>query len=124
MPGIMVRTVLVAIGLALAMLWVPGLSFKDPLSLILAALLLGVVNAIVRPIAILLTLPMTIVTLGLFLLVINAGMVALVAWMMPGMHLAGFWSAFWTALIVSIVGIVGSWFVGPKGRIEVFVKRG
>lgn len=124
MPGIMVRTVLVAIGLALAMLWVPGLYFKDPLTLILAALLLGVVNAIVRPIAILLTLPMTLVTLGFFLLVINAGMVALVAWMMPGMHLAGFWSAFWTALIVSIVGIVGSWFVGPKGRIEVYVKRG
>jgi putative membrane protein len=81
------------------------------------------VNSIVRPIAILLTLPMTIVTLGLFLLVINAGMVALVAWMLPGMQVAGFWSAFWTSVIVSLVSFVGSWFVGGKGKVEVFVKR-
>ena len=80
-------------------------------------------NSIVRPIAILLTLPMTIVTLGLFLLVINAGMVALVAWILPGMHIAGFWSAFWTAVLVSLVSFVGSWFVGGKGRVEVIVKR-
>ena len=87
------------------------------------ALLLGVVNSVVRPIAIVLTLPMTIVTLGLFLLVINAGMVALVAWMLPGMHVAGFWPAFWAAVLVSLVSMVGSWFVGPKGKIEVIVKR-
>jgi putative membrane protein len=91
--------------------------------LILAGLLLGIVNSIVRPIAILLTLPMTIVTLGLFLLVINAGMVALVAWVLPGMHIAGFWSAFWTAVLVSVVSFIGSWFVGGKGRVEVIVKR-
>jgi putative membrane protein len=66
---------------------------------------------------------MTIVTLGLFLLVINAGMVALVAWMLPGMHLAGFGSAFWSAVLVSLTGMVGSWFIGPKGRFEVIVKR-
>jgi putative membrane protein len=91
--------------------------------LLLAGILLGVVNSIIRPIAIVLTLPMTIVTLGLFLLVINAGMVALVAWMLPGMHVAGFGSAFWTALLVSLTGMVGSWFIGPKGRFEVIVKR-
>jgi len=77
----------------------------------------------VRPIAILLTLPMTILTLGLFLLVINAGMVALVAWMLPGMHVAGFGPAFWTALVVSLVSMVGSWFVGPKGRVDIMVRR-
>ena len=66
---------------------------------------------------------MTIVTLGLFLLVINAGMVALVASVLPGMHIAGFWSAFWTAVLVSVVSFVGSWFVGGKGRVEVIVKR-
>jgi len=59
----------------------------------------------------------------LFLLVINAGMVALVAWMLPGMHIAGFWAAFWAAVLVSLVSIVGSWFVGPKGKIEVIVRR-
>ncbi len=86
--------------------------------MILAGLLLGIVNSIVRPIAIVLTLPMTIVTLGLFLLVINAGMVALVAWMLPGHAGGGFWAAFWTALIVSLVSIVGSWFVGSQGQVR------
>jgi len=123
MLGFLVRAVIVALGLWLATVWVHGVSIDTPATLILAGVLLGIVNSIVRHIAILLTLPMTIVTLGLFLLVINAGMVALVAWMLPGMHVAGFWAAFWTAVVVSLVSIVGSWFVGPKGKFEVIVKR-
>ena len=123
MLGFLVRAIIVALGLWLATAWVPGVAIDTPATLILAGVLLGIVNSIVRPIAIVLTLPMTIVTLGLFLLVINAGMVALVAWILPGMHVAGFWAAFWTALVVSLVSIVGSWFVGPKGRVEVIVKR-
>src|SRR5476651_1643889 len=123
MLGFLIRAIIVALGLWLATVWVNGVSIDTPETLLLAGILLGVVNSIIRPIAILLTLPMTIVTLGLFLLVINAGMVALVAWMLPGMHLAGFWAAFWAAVLVSLVSIVGSWFVGPKGKIEVIVKR-
>lgn len=123
MLGFLVRAALVALGLWLATVWVPGVYIDSPATLILAGLLLGIVNSIVRPIAIVLTLPMTIVTLGLFLLVINAGMVALVAWMLPGMHVAGFWAAFWAAVLVSLVSTLGSWFVGPKGKIEVIVKR-
>jgi len=123
MLGFLLRAAVVALGLWLATSWVKGISIDSPSILILAGLLLGVVNSIVRPIAIVLTLPMTLMTLGLFLLVINAGMVALVAWMLPGMHVAGFWSAFWTAVVVSLVSMVGSWFIGPKGRFEVIVKR-
>jgi putative membrane protein len=123
MFGFLIRAIIVALGLWLATAWVPGVTIDSPSTLILAGLLLGIVNSIVRPIAIVLTLPMTILTLGLFLLVINAGMVALVAWMLPGMHVAGFWAAFWTAVVVSLVSIVGSWFVGPKGKFEVIVKR-
>jgi putative membrane protein len=124
MPGFLIRAAIAALGLWLATLWVRGVTIDTPATLVLAGLLLGIVNAIVRPIAILLTLPMTILTLGLFLLVINAGMVALVAWMLPGMHVAGFWAALWTALLVSVVSFIGSRFVGPKGRVEVIVKRG
>lgn len=124
MLGFLIRAAIAALGLWLATLWVKGVSIDAPATLILAGLLLGIVNAIVRPIAIVLTLPMTIVTLGLFLLVINAGMVALVAWLLPGMHVAGFWAALWTALLVSVVSFVGARFVGPKGRVEVIVKRG
>jgi putative membrane protein len=123
MLGFLIRAVIVALGLWLATRWVNGVSIDTPTTLILAGVLLGIVNSIVRPIAILLTLPMTIITLGLFLLVINAGMVALVAWMLPGMHVESFWSAFWTSVLVSLVSFVGSWFVGGKGKFEVIVKR-
>jgi putative membrane protein len=123
MLGFLIRACLVALGLWLATAWVRGVSIDTPATLILAGILLGIVNSIVRPIAILLTLPMTILTLGLFLLVINAGMVGLVAWMLPGMHVSGFWAAFWTSVLVSLVSFVGSWFVGGKGKVEVIVKR-
>jgi putative membrane protein len=123
MPGFLVRAVIVALGLWVATEWVNGVAIDGPSTLLLAGLLLGVVNSIVRPIAIVVTLPMTIATLGLFLLVINAAMVGLVAWMLPGMHVAGFWPALWTAVVVSLVSMVGSWFVGPRGRFEVLVKR-
>jgi len=121
--GFFVRAIIVALGLWLATACVQGISIDSPETLILAGVLLGVVNSIVRPIAIVLTLPMTIMTLGFFLMVINAGMVALVAWMLPGMQVDSFGAAFWTALIVSLVSIVGSWLVGPKGKIDVIVKR-
>ena len=123
MLGFLIRAALVALGLWLATAWVNGVSIDTPSTLILAGILLGVVNSIIRPIAILLTLPMTILTLGLFLLVINAGMVALVAWMLPGMHVTSFGAAFWTSILVSLVSFVGSWFVGGKGRVEVIRKK-
>jgi putative membrane protein len=123
MLGFLIRACIVALGLWLATTWVNGVYIDTPSTLILAGVLLGIVNSIVRPIAILLTLPMTLMTLGLFLLVINAGMVALVAWMLPGMHIAGFWAAFWTALLVSVVSFIGSWFVGGKGKVDIIVKR-
>ena len=123
MIGFLLRAAVVALGLWVATLWVSGLTIDNPMTLILAGILLGVVNSVVRPIAVLLTLPMTILSLGLFLPVINAAMLALVAWILPGMHVAGFWAAFWSAILVSLTSMVGSWFIGPKGRIEVIVRR-
>jgi putative membrane protein len=123
MLGFLIRAAVVALGLWLATIWVSGVYLDTPETLILAGVLLGVANSVVRPIAVVLTLPMTIVTLGFFLLVINAGMVALVAWVLPGMHIAGFWSALWASVLVSLTSMVGSLFVGPKGKIEVIVKR-
>ena len=82
-------------------------------------MLLGVVNAIVRPFALLLSLPALLFTLGLFLLVINAAMLGLVALMLRGFHIDGFWTAVAGSLIVSVVSWVGSWFIGAKGRVEV-----
>ena len=123
MLGFLIRAVIVALGLWLATDWVHGVSINSPTTLLLAGILLGLVNAVIRPIAIILTLPMTIMTLGLFLLVINAAMVLLVAWILPGMHVASFWAALMTSILVSLVSMVGSWFIGGKGKFEVYVKR-
>jgi putative membrane protein len=122
MTGFLLRVVITAIGLWLATVWVPGVHVSGVPTLLLAGLLLGVVNAVVRPIAFILTLPITILTLGLFLLVLNALMVWLVAWMLPGFHVDGFKSAFLTAIIVWLVGWIASWFIGHKG-FERFARR-
>ena len=115
MRGFVLRAAITAIGLWLASSWVAGVHLDSTGTLILAGILLGVVNAVVRPIASILTLPITIVTLGLFLLVLNAGMVALVAWMLPGFHVGGFKGALLTAIIVWLTGWVASGFIGPRG---------
>jgi putative membrane protein len=103
----LLRAVFAALGLYLASLWLPGLHFATPQVLIIAGLLLGLVNAFLRPVLVILTLPITILTLGLFLLVINAAMVALVGWFLRGMHVADFTTALLTALTVSVVSLVG-----------------
>lgn len=124
MTGFVLRALISALGLWIATRWVSGIWIADAGTLILAGALLGIVNAIVRPIAILLTLPITILSLGFFLLVVNAGMVALVAALLPGFHIpGGFWSAFGTALIVWITGWVGSWLIGSRGKIDVYVRK-
>ena len=112
MMGLLLRGVFAALGLWVATFFVTGLHFDRPATVIIAGLVLGLVNALLRPVLVILTLPITIVTLGLFLLVINAAMVALVARLLPGMQVSGFWAALATALIVSVVG----WFGGALAR--------
>ncbi len=124
MVGFLLRLVIGALGLWLAEQIVDGIDVANTGTLIAAAFLLGIANAVVRPVLIILTLPITIITLGLFLLVINAGMLALVALILPGFHIAGFWAALFGALIVSVTGWLASWFIGPRGRIEtMYVRR-
>lgn len=123
MTGFLLRVTIVALGLWLATYILPGLHFDSPGYLLAAALLLGIVNAIVRPIAVVLTLPLTLLTLGLFLLVINAAMLGLVALMLSGFQISGFWTAVGGALIVSITGWVASGLIGNNGRVEVIRGR-
>jgi len=123
MQGFVLRAVLAALGLWLATYCVSGVSIDSALTLVLAGLLLGIINAVVRPIALILTLPFTVLTLGLFVLVINAAMLALTALLLPGFRLSGFRAAFLAALIVSVTGWIGSWLIGPRGTVEVYVRR-
>ncbi len=121
MTGIIVRTLIIALGLGLASVLVPGVAIDGSMTLLVAALLLGLVNAFIRPLAILFTLPLTLLTLGLFLLVINAGMFGLVAAMLDDFHVAGFFSALFGAIIVSVTSALASWYIGPDGRYEVLI---
>ena len=123
MIGFLARLLIVALALWLASEWVPGIEIRGAWTLLGAALLLGLVNAIVRPLLVLLTLPFTLITLGLFLLVINAAMLGLVAWAFDDFSIAGFWPALFGAIVVSVIGWVASALIGPRGRIEVFVAR-
>jgi putative membrane protein len=119
MEGFLIRAVVVGIGLWLASKIGTGIAFNSTETLIAAALLLGIVNAFVRPVIVILTLPITLLTLGLFLLVINALMIMLVAWFLPGFLVAGFWSAVFAAMVVSLTSWVMSGWIGPRGRVEI-----
>jgi putative membrane protein len=101
-------------GLWVAAQVVPGISYDSLGSLLAAAFLLGVINAVLRPILVILTLPITLVTLGLFLLVINALTLGLTAVFLHGFHVHGFWAAFWGALIVSVAGWIGARLIEDK----------
>jgi putative membrane protein len=123
MNGFLVRMLITAIALWLAAVIVPGMALSGIGTVLGAALVLGIVNAFVRPLVILLTLPLTIVTLGLFLLVVNAMMLGLVSVVFQGFTLGGFWSAIFGAIFVSIFSWLGSAFIGSSGRYEVIVVR-
>jgi putative membrane protein len=123
MAGFILRALIASLGLWAATEILDGLTIDDAFTLVFAGVLLGLVNAVVRPFVLLLSLPALLITLGLFLLVINAGMLGLVALMLKGFHIAGFWTAIAGSLIVSLVSWVGSWFIGPRGKVEVIRTR-
>jgi putative membrane protein len=85
-----------------------GISFTSKKSLFLAALLLGFANAVIRPVVIVLTIPLTLITFGLFLLVINALMMLLVSTLVPGFRVSGFWTAFFASIVVTLLSLAVS----------------
>ncbi len=124
MNGFLIRAVVVGIGLWLASQIVPGVHILSIESLIAAALLLGIINAFVRPILVILTFPITLLTLGLFLLVINGLMIELVSYFLKGFVVDGLWPAILASVVVSLTSWVMSGWVGPPhGRIDVVTVR-
>lgn len=118
MKGFLIRLVITALGLWVADLLLPGIAFTGTGALIVSALLLGIVNAVIRPILLILTFPLTVLTLGLFILVVNGISLALVAGLIGGFQVGGLFSATIGAIIVSLVSWAASAFVGGSGRIE------
>jgi putative membrane protein len=124
MPGILIRWLITTAAVLLVPYLVSGVQVKGLGSALIAAAILGIMNALVRPVLILLTLPLTIVTLGFFILIINALLFQLAGAIVPGLHVASFWSAFFASIIVSIVSWIMNFVVaGGGGERTVIVRR-
>jgi putative membrane protein len=121
--GFLIRVLVNALAIWLATTIVPGIEARGAASVVVAALVLGVINAIVRPILLVLTLPLTLVTLGLFLFVLNALCLWLTSAIVPGFDVRGFWPAFWAALLISALSWAANGFVSDRGRVVVITDR-
>lgn len=111
-----VQAVVTALGLWLSAKVVPGVDFTSNASLVAAAVILGLVNAVVRPVMIILTLPLTIVTFGLFLLVVNAAMIGLTAWFLGGFVVNGLWAGIGAAIVTGVVSWIAASLFGDRER--------
>lgn len=124
MPGILIRWLAITLAVLIVPKLFSGVQVEDVGSAILAAAILGILNALIRPVLILLTLPLTVVTLGFFVLVINALLFMFVGSIVPGFHVASFWSAFFASIVVSLVSwIVSNMVTGGLGEKTVIVSR-
>jgi putative membrane protein len=112
----LLRLTLNAVAIVVAAYLIPGIYVASPGAALVAALALAIVNAIVRPVLLLLTLPLTILTLGLFIFVINAICLAIVAWVVPGFGVSGFGAALLGALVISLVSWLLSSLLIDKNR--------
>ena len=119
MLAFLLRWAATALAIGVAAQVLPGIHVDGPWAAMVAALLLGLVNATLRPILLLLTLPITILTLGLFALVVNGAILALVAGLVKGIHVDGFGSAVLGGILISLVGGLLTWLLQPSSRVRV-----
>ncbi|HLF50024.1 MAG TPA: phage holin family protein [Methylomirabilota bacterium] len=121
--GFLLRVVMNTLAIVLAGSVIPGIEVDGLVPALGAGLLLGIVNAVIRPVLLVLTLPITLFTLGLFLLVLNGLCFWFVAVVVNGFYVAGFWSAVGGALLVSAASWVATAFVSDRGRIAIITRR-
>ena len=121
--GFLIRVLVNILAIVVAAKLVRGIEVDGVLSAVAAGLLLGVVNAVVRPVLLVLTFPITLVTLGLFLLVLNGLCFWLVAAVVKGFHVSGFWPAVLGALVVSVMSWVVTVLVSDSGEVVVITRR-
>lgn len=124
MRGFLVRLVINVLGILVAQALLPGITVEGAGAALLAAFVLGVLNAVLRPVLVLLTLPLTLLSFGLFLLVLNALLLEVVSGLVPGFEVYGFGTAIVGSVVISAVGWLTSWLIGRQGRVEVLVVRG
>jgi putative membrane protein len=123
MQGLVVRWLVSAVALYLTSLIVRGIEVHGVFPLLFAAITIGILNAVVRPVILLLTLPLNVLTLGLFTLVVNAGMLWMASEVVRGFEVHGFWSALGGWLLMSLFTFVINLLIGESGRIEIVHVR-
>jgi putative membrane protein len=123
MKGLLIRWVINAMALILISYVIRGIEVDDLLAPFVAAAVLGVINAVLRPILLILTMPITILTLGLSVLVVNGAMLYLAGMVVKGFYVHGFWAAIFGALFLSAVSWLTSAFISDRGRIEYIEVR-
>lgn len=111
---LLIGWVINTISLFLTATLVPGIEVDDIATLILAALVIGLVNALIKPIVHLISLPITVITFGIFALVVNAAMLGLAAWLVEGFSIDGFLPALLGAIVLSVVSAILNSFLKPK----------
>lgn len=116
--GLLVRWLVLTVAIILASYLLEGIYLSGFSSAFFAAALLGILNALFRPVILILTLPINILTLGLFTFVINALMLKMVSGVIPGFEVHGFWTAVFGALIISVVSGLLNYFISDRGRVE------
>lgn len=121
--GFLVRVLINAVAIYVVAAVVPGIEVSGVLAAIGAGLVLGLINAIVRPILIVLTLPVTLLTLGLFILVLNGVCLWLTSLLVKGFVVHGVWAAIFGALLISVVSWILNAFVSDRGRLVVITRR-
>ena len=118
MKGIVIRWLILTAAIMLTAYIVKGIHVDGFLSALAAAAILGILNAVFRPVLIILTLPINILTLGLFTFIINGLLLMMVSCSISGFEVSGFWAAFFGSIIISIVSWLLSFFVNDHGRVE------
>ena len=116
MLTLLARWIINAAALLLVAYLYPGVSVESFLTALIAALVLGLVNAVVRPVLVILTLPVTLLTLGLFLFVINALLFWLVAELVPGFRVSGFGAALLGSILYSVITLITSWLLFSRKK--------
>lgn len=116
------RWVVTTLAVLVAAWMIPGLRYDTASAVILASLLLGFLNAFVRPLLLLFSIPLLVLSLGLFVPVLNALLLMLVDKFVKGFHVAGFWTAFWGGLVISVVSIVINLMLGQGPTVQ--IRRG
>jgi len=114
MSRFLIRVIVIGLGLWVADWLLAGITIQSTTTLVLAALVLGILNAVIKPLLFWLTLPLTIITLGIFILVLNAAVFGLASAFFSGFSVDSFWSAMGGAIIVSVISWIASWFIGEK----------